>query len=86
MIVFELMIKDNKLSQDSITFKKLFTVVLIEGIICALISCSGDLPQTQEMTTQSLHCHLYIIVSQCVNDRIQDGCNHKVQNGKKFIH
>ena len=44
----------------------------------ASMSYLGDLPPTQELTTQSPHCRLHALVPQCVNGRIQDGCNQKV--------
>lgn len=46
-------------------------------ITCAPMSYLRDLP-TQELTAQSPHRHLHVLVPQCVNGRIQDGCNREV--------
>ena len=49
----------------------------LSEVTCAPMSYLRD-PQTQELTTQSPQSHLHIFVPQCVNGRIQDGCNQKV--------
>ena len=55
-------------------------------VTCPLVNYLGDHSQTQELTTQSFHCHLHVLVPQRVDNGIQNGCDHKVQNGKKLIH
>ena len=57
-------------------FNHLYFMKLFE-ITCAPMSYLRDL-QTQELTTQSPHSRLHVFVPQCVNGRIQDGCNQKV--------
>lgn len=46
----------------------------------------ADTFPTQELNTQSSHCHLHVFVPQCINGRVQDGYNHEVQNGQELIH